>query len=140
MKLRWINFLKGAAMLAVVFDHLYGLVYVNAFIHSLTIYSVTLFIILAGFTSSISIGRTKMPIRAYIVKRITPIVVPYLVATLVYHLYWNNLRFDFNVFKNQVIMFNASAPFYFVLFFLQLIVVSHYCIGCFMGVYFINNY
>ncbi|AIQ49625.1 hypothetical protein R70723_29920 [Paenibacillus sp. FSL R7-0273] len=124
MKLRWINFLKGAAMLAVVFDHLYGLVYVNAFIHSLTIYSVTLFIILAGFTSSISIGRTKMPIRAYIVKRITPIVVPYLVATLVYHLYWNNLRFDFNVFKNQVIMFNASAPFYFVLFFLQLIVVS----------------
>ncbi|MGN7761968.1 acyltransferase family protein [Paenibacillus sp. 22594] len=133
MQIRWINFLKGAAMLAVVFDHLYGLVYLNTFIHSLTIYSVTLFIILAGFTSSISIGRTKLPIKSYIYKRVAPIVVPYLVATLVYHLYWNKFHFDFNTFKNQVIMFNGAAPFYFVLFFLQLIVVSPLLYKLFQG-------
>ncbi|OKP81746.1 hypothetical protein A3844_25535 [Paenibacillus helianthi] len=133
MQIRWINFLKGAAMLAVVFDHLYGLVYLNTFIHSLTIYSVTLFIILAGFTSSISIGRTRLPIKSYIYKRVAPIVVPYLVATLVYHLYWNKFHFDFNTFKNQVIMFNGAAPFYFVLFFLQLIVVSPLLYKLFQG-------
>lgn len=133
MQLRWINFLKGAAMLAVVFDHLYGLVYKNNYVHSLTIYSVTLFIVLAGFTSSISLGRTKLPMKTYIYKRIAPIVIPYLVATLVYHLYWNKLYFDFNTFKNQVIMFNASAPFYFVLFFLQLVVVSPLLYKLFQG-------
>lgn len=133
MQLRWINFLKGTAMLAVVFDHLYGLVYINTFVHSLTIYSVTLFIILAGFTSSISMGRSKLPIRSYIYKRVASIVVPYLIATLVYHLYSNKFYFDFNIFKNQVIMFNASAPFYFVLFFLQLIVVSPILFRLFQG-------
>ena len=124
MKLRWINFLKGAAMLAVVFDHLYGLVYKNTFVHDLTIYSVTLFIILAGYTSSMSIGRTKLPYKPYIYKRLAAIIVPYLVATLIYHLNANKLHFDFNVFKNQVVMFNASGPFYFILFFIQLIVIS----------------
>lgn len=61
MEIRWINFLKGMAIVAVVIDHLYGIVYENGLVRGLTVYSVTLFIFLVGITSSISIERNKIP-------------------------------------------------------------------------------
>lgn len=124
MELKWINFLKGMAILAVIFDHLYTIVYNSDFIHSLTIYSVTLFILLAGVTSSISLQKKNTTYTKYIKKRILGIGIPYLIATLIYHLYQNHMFFNLNVFIKQLIMFNASGPFYFVQFYIQIILLA----------------
>ncbi|MFX3632167.1 MAG: acyltransferase [Candidatus Pristimantibacillus sp.] len=124
MKLRWIDFLKGVAILAVVLDHLHGIIYNNTQIHLLTQYSVTLFILLAGVTSGISNSNNTLKYSPYIIRKLRSIFIPYMLATVIYHIVANSYHFNFELFKQQLIMFNASGPFYFVLFYMQLVIVS----------------
>lgn len=120
----WIDFLKGLSIFAVVLDHLYGVIYLDPGFHLFTVFSVTLFIFLAGVTSVISIERNKLPLKEYQIKRIKGVVIPFVVASIIYSVINQNYYFDVNIFLNELILFKASPPFYFVLFYLQLIIVS----------------
>jgi uncharacterized membrane protein len=109
-KLDWIDFMKGFAILAVLTDHLSG-TYKNNNFHLHSQFSVTIFIFLAGITACISISRNQGK-QGYILKRVLGVFIPYAVATFVNHLYSNKYHFDFIVFKDQLLHFNASGPFY----------------------------
>lgn len=121
-KIDWIDFLKGLAILAVITDHLV-FTYTNKTIQMHTQFSVTMFIFLSGITSCISQSRNTGK-KGYISKRLLGIFIPYVVATVAYQLLITDYHFDFMIFKDYILNFNVSPPFYFIAFFMQLVLVS----------------
>jgi len=120
----WLDLLKGIAMIAVIVDHLYAY-YQNLSIQYHTGFHVSLFILIAGFTSAISIqNRGGVVNFSYILKRISKIFIPYLVATLIYCLYYQ--YFDLRTIFQKIITFSVAGPFYFVFFYMQLIAISFF--------------
>lgn len=118
----WLDLLKGIAMIAVVIDHLFYY-YNNLSVQNHTGFHVSLFILLAGFTSAISIqNRGGVVNFSYILKRISKIFLPYLIATFIYCFY-NKIFNPILIFK-KIITFSASGQLYFVFFYLQLIAIS----------------
>lgn len=120
----WLDLLKGFAMIAVVIDHLYSY-YQNLNIQHHTGFHVSLFIMVAGFTSAISIqNRGGVVNFSYILKRILKIFVPYLVATLVYCIYFQ--YFDLVTIFKKIYTFSVAGPLYFVFFYIQLVAISSF--------------
>lgn len=122
---RYIDFLKGLAIIAVVIDHMYGVLYTDYRIQLISFYSVTLFIFLAGVTSYISMEKKRLinyDFR-YILMRLKSIGVQYIIATIIITTYTMRF-FDLKTIIERIITFTAAAPFYFILFFSQLIIVS----------------
>lgn len=123
-KISWIDFLKGLSIFAVVLDHLFGVIYTNQEVHLYTEFSVTMFIFLAGVTSIISLERNKLPLKEYQLKRLNGTLIPYVIATIIYTTVNSNYRFDLSLFWDNLIHFNASGPFYFVVFYCQLVLIA----------------
>ena|GEM_PF-512214 len=124
IKKQWIDVIKAVAIIAVVIDHSYRLLYDNSYIQQCSFFSVTVFIFLSGITSFYSISRRGNDFGLKeTFRRIKPILIPYIFATAIYLICANNF-FDFKTFWNSVINFNASPPFYFVLFYIQLVIIS----------------
>lgn len=120
----WLDLLKGIAMIAVVLDHLYYY-YQNLTIQYHTGFHVSLFIFIAGFTSALSIqNRGGIVNFSYILKRISKIFVPYLVATLIYCLYYR--YFDLITIFRKIYTFSVAGPLYFVFFYIQLVAISYF--------------
>ena len=118
---------KGLAIIAVVLDHTYALIYSSEKIHMLTFYSVSLFIIMAGINSYGSMERrlnTEGYDWKYIIGKLKSILIPYVIATAFCTLIDGNWHFDFKNFVTHVVLFDGAAPFYFVFFFIQLILIS----------------
>lgn len=121
----YINFLKGFAILGVIADHTVGYLYANPKIQALSFYSVSLFILLSGITSFMSMDKRNITNYnfGYLKKRLRKLLFPYIFATFFYVIYSQKF-FDLSIFLKTVIGFNATGPFYFILFFLQLIIIS----------------
>lgn len=120
----WLDLLKGIAMIAVVIDHLFYY-YNNLFVQTHTGFHVSLFILLAGFTSAISIqNRGGVVNFSYILKRISKIFLPYLIATLIYCLYFQ--YFDLATIFRKIYTFSVAGPTYFVFFYIQLVSISSF--------------
>lgn len=120
----WLDLLKGLAMIAVVVDHLFSY-YNNLTIQYHTGFHVSLFILVAGFTSAISIqNRGGVVNFSYVFKRIKKIFFPYLVATLIYCLYFG--IFDLPTIFRKIYTFSVAGPLYFVFFYIQLIAISYF--------------
>ena len=119
----WLDLLKGIAMIAVVVDHLFSY-YQNLTIQYHTGFHVSLFILIAGFTSAISIqNRGGVVDFSYICQRIKKVFIPYLIATLVYCLYFG--YFDLATIFKKIYTFSVAGPLYFVFFYIQLISISY---------------
>lgn len=123
-KQEWIDFGKSLAMIAVILDHTAGVAYKNSLIQYHTMFAVSLFILLAGITSSISISNSAKVDIGFFVNRTKKILVPYFFASLIYSVYFNDFTFDLVLFMRQMVTFSATAAFYFVFFYLQLILCS----------------
>lgn len=123
-KIGWIDFLKGISIITVIFDHLFNVIYYNHTANLYTVFSVSLFIFLAGVTSVISIDRNKEPLGRYQLRRIKGVFIPYAVATAVYGFVNMGYHFDAENFWSDLIHFRAAGPFYFVVFYCQLILVA----------------
>lgn len=120
----WLDLLKGIAMVAVVVDHLFYY-YQNSSVQYHTGFHVSLFILIAGFTSAISIqNRGGVVNSSYILKRISKIFTPYLIATLVYCLYYQ--YFNFSIIFKKILTFSVAGPLYFVFFYMQLVAISYF--------------
>jgi len=122
-RFHWIDFIKAAAILAVIVDHSFGILYSNRLIQGYAYYSVTLFILVSGITSAISIERRLKVNARYILDRLLPILILYILGTLVYH-YTKHRSIVLTDLMHQLITFSASGPFYFILFYIQLVVIS----------------
>jgi len=145
--------MKVVAILAVILNHTAGIIFDNQLILLHTGFSVTLFILLAGITSSVSIsGRNEID-HKYLWYRLRAPITSYIIASFVYHVFVNSMRFDFITFINQLATFSASPPFYFFAFYIQLVLCSTilykvinfknnclYHIGILIVIYLISNY
>lgn len=120
-----IDFLKGMAMLAVVVDHSHMVLYTNLNIKNLSLYSVTLFVFLSGITAYLSMESKNVITydKSYVWKRIKNILIPYAVATFI-SLCVMNRFFDLGVYLKALVGFNTWGPYYFIVFFLQLVFIS----------------
>jgi fucose 4-O-acetylase-like acetyltransferase len=124
-RLPWIDVCKGIAILAVVIDHLHSKCYESLTLQMYTAFSVGLFVFIGGINSANSIRHHISSIdRKYIYHRCSQILIPYAVATSIYSFWERNCFFDFMTFLKHLVLFDTTGPFYFVLFYIQLLAVS----------------
>jgi hypothetical protein len=123
-RINWISAGKFFAIAAVIADHVYGYCYSSEKIAQISYFSVSLFVLLSGITSYISLEKHKDR-RGFLetLRRIGSIALPYAAATALYTLAQNRF-FDFRTYFDSLINFSASSPFYFVLFFIQLLIAA----------------
>lgn len=119
----WIDFLKALAMIAVILNHTYNIIFTNRILLLHTIFSVTMFVFIGGITASASIERQKEINSAYLIRRISSILIPYVFAALIFNLYTYKGVFSLTVYFNELINFSYPAMYY-IAFFIQLILVS----------------
>ncbi len=126
----WIDFCRGIAMLTVIIDHTQMLY--PKFVAQYTIFAVPMFVFLGGITSSMSLEKTKSPIFQYVWKRLKPIVFSYAIATAAYRIYTDGFDFSLSNYLSSLLLFNATSPFYFLAFYIQLVAISrplYWCIN-----------
>lgn len=119
---KWINTGKFIAIIAVLTDHLRGTLYSSEGLQRLSFYSVSLFILLMGVTTYWSFSKATCPIGKKVIQRIIGIIVPYSVAVFVFVVI-KHKSFSFAEYLNSLIHFNASGPHYYVLLYIQLLIV-----------------
>lgn len=121
---KFIDIAKAIAIFAVILDHNLGIIYASKNFQLHTVYSVTLFIFLAGITASISMSNQTKLDKKYIIKRESSILIPYTFATLFSTIYMSGWRLDVSIFFNKLLTFSALPPLYFVAFYIQLVLIS----------------
>lgn len=130
-RLTFLDVLKGLAIIAVICNHcmcwssLCPLTFLPGII---TYYSVSLFILCAGYTSALSLEHNEkrgMSSFLWIRKKVVHISVCYLAATAVYLFFASPSHLIlFSSFIKSCVNFDASGPFYYIAFFLQLLCVA----------------
>lgn len=118
----WIDAAKLVAILGVLVDHTQNVLYSNHRIADCSYYSVGLFIFLMGVTGYGSYSRYQGSVPEKLKKNFWKIARPYLVATFIFSIALDG-RFTFLAFWKRLLYFNASAPFYYVALYLQLMAV-----------------
>ena len=119
---KWIDCAKLVAMLGVLVDHTRTLLYDNPLVNIASFYAVPLFIIIAGMLSFRSIDRHRLGWFQTFLKAAKKIVPAYVLATFVFQV-CGTRSFDFAVFLDDLCHFSAAGPFYYVLLYLQLMLV-----------------
>lgn len=122
-EIKWINCAKFLAILAVITDHTKGILYTNQNIALASYFSVSLFIIISGMMSFSSNERHDRNWLQTFICSGKNIVAAYLAANLIY-LIWIDRYFDLKTYLQYVIGFNLSPPFYYVLLYLQLMLIN----------------
>lgn len=122
--IKWINIAKFIAIMAVIIDHVNGILYDNPIFAWLSYFAVTVFIFLSGVTSFYSNQRHyKDNFFKDLIRRIKGIAIPYIIATAIYQ--FATYRFwDLKTFIYHLLHFNISGHFYYILVYLQLIIIS----------------
>lgn len=122
-QIKWINCTKFMAIFAVIIDHSNDILYGDDRIQKISFYSVSLFIIISGMLCYRSNERNDLPYIKTTLKSLSKIVPAYLVATFIYQVATYKY-FNFLTYVEYLVGFNASAPFYFVLLYIQLMLVN----------------
>ena len=129
---KWIDILRGIAILAVVIDHLFVL-YPQFRINLLwkhMYFSIAWFVFLSGYTSVLSAQKSKIwtfpkSYFLYYAKRFT-ILIPYFSASLLIFLWENNFRLPqlvWSEFWHKLLYFSSQPTYYFVNLICQLYLV-----------------
>lgn len=106
-------------------NHIYGATYFDNYrVLLYTAFSVTLFTLVSGVTSAIDMER-GFEIKTYLVSRIKRVIIPYIIASIICILFQYKLL-NINILFKNLIAFSASPPYYFILFYIQLIIVAPY--------------
>lgn len=124
-QIKWLNCAKLVAILAVMVDHTNGLLYTNQDIAYASYYSVSLFVLVSGMTMYLSNSNHDENWAQSVIRGSKKIVIAYCIATAVYMI-WQVKAFDFIQYLNYLVHFNISAPHYFVLLYLQLMLVNRF--------------
>ena len=127
-EIKWINCAKAIAIIAVLIDHTSGVLYVNQNVTTASYFSVSLFIIISGMMSYLSNERHKLGWFQTFVKSGKGIMIDYLIANAVY-MVWINHSFDMKTYLQHVVSFDMAGPFYYVLLYLQLMLISRLMYG-----------
>lgn len=119
----WINGAKFMAILGVLVDHTTMILYTNQVYHWGSYFAVSLFILISGMLTYRSIGHHNYSYGRTVVHSLRKILIAYLIATFIYQV-WAFKTFDFTRYITGLIAFNTSGPFYYVLLYIHLMLVS----------------
>ena len=120
---KWVDIAKFMAIIAVMIDHTLGILYSDGYVQFFSFYSVSLFILIMGITSWWSYNKNNGAMHRKVLNKCLKILRPYAVATIIYSIFSDRV-FNFEAILNRFIHFNASPPFYYVLLYIQLVVIS----------------
>lgn len=118
----WIDCAKAIAIMAVVVDHCSGVLYTNSIIGKASFFSVSLFVLLSGLTAWISNTYKPRDLKKALKKALT-LYIQYAVATFVLLCFYKHF-FDFKTYLDYLFNFSVTDPFYFFVFFIQLVMIS----------------
>jgi len=122
-RIKWIDAAKFMAIIAVLINHTNDILYTNHYVDYFSYYSVGLFIVIMGITTMWSYAKDSDAVLKKMQKSCLRILRPYIVATIIYGVAIYKM-FDFEVLLNHIVRFNMSAPFYYVLLYIQMLLVS----------------
>ena len=123
--LRWLDALKGIAILAVVFDHAF--IVDDYLLWKHCYFAVSWFIFLAGVSNTISARRRdyRPPTGTVSIwkRRLQTIMGPYLWASILAYVVLNLNHLSPLAFVHEILLFHALPPLYFIALLLQLLAV-----------------
>lgn len=122
--INWIDAAKVIAILAVLVDHTNGVLWTDYKIGMWSYFSVTLFILLSGITMyGADVRHEAETYCQSVVRGIKKILGSYFLATFIYQICIMKY-FDFGVYLKFIAGFNISGPLYFVLLYIQLMLIN----------------
>lgn len=132
-RIKWIDCAKAIAIIAVVVDHCYGILYADARIANASYFSVTLFVMLSGLSTCMTSRNGNIESITYQLKKILNFLGEYMIATFVIQIFSSKF-FDFKLYVTNVLEFSMAPQFYFLEFFFQLLLISpilvRWCMYC----------
>lgn len=118
-RIQWLECAKTVAIIAVIIDHTYGLLYTNIVISRASFFSVGLFILVSG----IVVQNGEIKNFSHQLKKVGSLYLQYALATAIILLYSNKF-FDLKSFLSHLLKFTVSNHFYYLLFFPQLMLIA----------------
>lgn len=132
-RVKWIDCAKAIAIIAVVVDHCKGTLYSNPYIQESSYFSVSLFVLLSGMTTYIANSKCGGVNWHTQLKQLGKIMLQYALAVFVV-LSVTAHFFDFKTYLQYIVSFDIYRPYYFLLFYIQLLLISpiliHWCKFC----------
>lgn len=127
-RIEWIDGARFVAVTAVTLDHCGGFLYTNQLISYATHYSVGLFVLLAGISiwTAYSQGKEISYERQF--NKVKSIFYAYALATLIV-LCIERHQFDLKTYLRYLVSFNIQAPYYYIVFFIQLLMSAPILVG-----------
>lgn len=122
-RIEWIDCAKFVAILAVVTDHCNGFLYKNPYIAHASYFSVSLFVLLSGISTWIAYQRGKEISFASQFQKVKKLCLTYAVATFLVLCILQH-RFDLKTYLSYLIGFNIQGPYYYFVFFIQLLMIA----------------
>ena len=113
---------KFFAIMGVLIDHVNGILYTNQFFAWASYYSVSLFILVSGYNTFLSWNRKPYGI-AKVIKKCNAMIIPYAVAVFIFDII-SDYYFSLQDYLYMLVHFNASGPHYYVLLYLQLVILG----------------
>lgn len=128
-RINWIDCAKLIAMIGVILRHGQGMIYESTVLKYTSYYAVPLFVILSGMSAWYSAKRSdwQFSMKKQLLK-ILSLFGSYAFAVLVYQIYRERF-FDAWTYLQNLAGFNISGPFYFFVFYFQLVLISPVLIG-----------
>lgn len=131
-RVQWIDCAKTIAIIAVLVDHCNGILYDNQYIAQTSYFSVSLFVLLSGMTSYISSSKNGINWKRQL-KRIGKLFLQYALAVFIVLIALMHY-FDLKTYLQYIVSFNIQAPYYFLVFYIQLLLLTplliHWCEFC----------
>lgn len=125
-RMNWIDCAKFIAICAVVVDHCNGSLYTNPRIATASYFSVSLFVLLSGITAWTSNEKSGDVFHwSNDAKRVLKLFLSYALAVAIYQIRETRF-FDVKQYISNALSFKYSEQFYFVLFFIQLTLLSSF--------------
>lgn len=122
-RVSWIDCAKSVAIMAVVVDHSNGVFYSNSLIATYSYFSVSLFVILSGMSVAISASRRGIPTYYHQFCNLLKVLRNYAIAVFIIQCF-EYKSFDLKTYISHVLNFDIQAPFYFLVFFFQLMIIA----------------
>lgn len=125
----WIDILRGIAIVAVVIDHIYYEFQFsrNTFIWQQMYFSIPWFVFLSGVTNTLSLGKKALkpfvPLYVDFWRRRYPIIVAYILATIVTYTTLHLKNWNIHVFWKQLLFFSSQPTYYFINLIVQLYLI-----------------
>lgn len=123
-RIRWVDGAKALSMATVIILHCKGILYTNSYINQITYWCVCTFVVLSGFTTFLADQKHRSAgTSVSYVKRALTLLGQYATASILCQIFYER-SINLQSLLKHLIYFDMCAPFYFFVFFIQLVLIS----------------